>query len=540
LNQSYLIEIKNTTRYEDIQELGGGSVFWTQKVTMDIKTNRCYFFLLFLSVSLLTGQTRVRLSSQAQDFDFSLAERTRPAKTGETLPSTCAVGDLFYRSSAQAGENLHGCTSQNVWTILGSMSMFQLPSVTMSSGSVLVGKNCLAATCSLRFGAAVYFYSTLSTAALPVGSGGASTVFLYVRANGIRYLGVNGSAVTGATLSNLVLESGITSFPPEAFPLATCQAAGGAFTSCIEYRASGRDLLESADSSIVISNGGNGRQLIAVNPASVLATTANSDLSGRNKVNYQALSTSLPNHPTAGTVANRLVALSGGVATVAPVGADRRVVGVCSNNCGVTGTARVTTRGQVPCTFDGATTAGDYVKPSATLAGYCTSAGAVRPLTGPVLGFMLSTQTGSGTYDMLLESDGGNPESGNRPLDYSYLATFLPNDASTPTTPARLVMLTATGTVQLAPAGAAARVLGICLSGCGNSGQARVVTRGTTTCAFDGAAVVGHYVRMSDTVAGGCMDAGASRPASGAVLGYILSALAGSGNGTVLLEPDIH
>jgi hypothetical protein len=39
---------------------------------------------------------------------------TAPIKTGTTIPATCVVGDMFYKSDATAGQNLYGCTATNV------------------------------------------------------------------------------------------------------------------------------------------------------------------------------------------------------------------------------------------------------------------------------------------------------------------------------------------------------------------------------------------------------------------------------------------
>ena len=41
---------------------------------------------------------------------------------GATPPGTCAVGDVFFDTDAPAGENWLGCTSPNVWTMLGKQS----------------------------------------------------------------------------------------------------------------------------------------------------------------------------------------------------------------------------------------------------------------------------------------------------------------------------------------------------------------------------------------------------------------------------------
>ena len=63
------------------------------------------------------GQTLLSLDSQSKNIDFTKAAFTRPVKTGTVLPSTCSVGDLFFQTSATAGQNLYGCASANTWTV---------------------------------------------------------------------------------------------------------------------------------------------------------------------------------------------------------------------------------------------------------------------------------------------------------------------------------------------------------------------------------------------------------------------------------------
>src|SRR5689334_24754952 len=36
--------------------------------------------------------------------------------SGTTLPSTCNVGDVFFKSNATAGQNIYECASLNTWT----------------------------------------------------------------------------------------------------------------------------------------------------------------------------------------------------------------------------------------------------------------------------------------------------------------------------------------------------------------------------------------------------------------------------------------
>ncbi len=68
------------------------------------------------------GQTLVDLGTQGRNVDFSNAAETRPAKVGTSLPSSCAIGDLFFNTSRPAGQNLFGCASLNTWALIGQSS----------------------------------------------------------------------------------------------------------------------------------------------------------------------------------------------------------------------------------------------------------------------------------------------------------------------------------------------------------------------------------------------------------------------------------
>jgi hypothetical protein len=72
-------------------------------------------------------------------------------------------------------------------------------------------------------------------------------------------------------------------------------------------------------------------------------------------------------------------------------------------------------------------------------------------------------------------------------------------------------------------------IVGICVSGCGNSGQATIQQSGGGICNFDGATTAGDYVQISSTVGGSCHDVGASYPGSGQVIGRVESTNGTSG-----------
>src|SRR5579864_1644694 len=62
-------------------------------------------------------QTLVDLRTQTKSVDFTAANTTKPFKSGTVVPSTCSVGETFFKTDALAGSNLYACTALNSWTL---------------------------------------------------------------------------------------------------------------------------------------------------------------------------------------------------------------------------------------------------------------------------------------------------------------------------------------------------------------------------------------------------------------------------------------
>ena len=77
-------------------------------------------------------------------------------------------------------------------------------------------------------------------------------------------------------------------------------------------------------------------------------------------------------------------------------------VGICLFNCGTTGNAIIIYHGIASCSFDGATTANDFVGLSDTQDGKCKDIGAVKPMKDRIVGRVLSTNGSGGVYEVLL------------------------------------------------------------------------------------------------------------------------------------------
>src|SRR5215469_2809208 len=123
----------------------------------------------------------------------------------------------------------------------------------------------------------------------------------------------------------------------------------------------------------------------------------------------------IPNASTTGTTANTLTKLTGAPSTaVIASTTDNKsgvVMGITVGGAGTTGNAVVTFAGFANCVFDGATTAGDFVTVSTTVAGNCHDIGSAQPFdSSQMIGRVTTSNAAAGTYGVLL-----NPQTANSP-----------------------------------------------------------------------------------------------------------------------------
>ena len=109
------------------------------------------------------------LTATAGTVDFTAATATSAFRTGTSLPATCAVGNLFFKSDATPGQNIYMCQSTNNWT------------QQLNSGT---GSPCTTTALGLQFNSA--------------GSFGCLTNATYVLATGV--LSINQKADTNGTI----------------------------------------------------------------------------------------------------------------------------------------------------------------------------------------------------------------------------------------------------------------------------------------------------------------------------------------------------
>jgi hypothetical protein len=74
-------------------------------------------WLAVLVAVAAAAQTQVDLRSQSKSVDFSGANPTKPMAAGTVLPSTCSTGQMFFVTTASAGQNVFGCTATNIWSL---------------------------------------------------------------------------------------------------------------------------------------------------------------------------------------------------------------------------------------------------------------------------------------------------------------------------------------------------------------------------------------------------------------------------------------
>ena len=82
-----------------------------------------------------------------------------------------------------------------------------------------------------------------------------------------------------------------------------------------------------------------------------------------------------------------------------------------SGGSGTSGNAVVTYRGYAQCSFDGGTTAADYVIASTSNAADCRDAGSSRPSGVQVIGRVLSSNVAAGTYTVFVGMEPASPMS---------------------------------------------------------------------------------------------------------------------------------
>ena len=134
-------------------------------------------------------------------------------------------------------------------------------------------------------------------------------------------------------------------------------------------------------------------------------------ITGWGMVNQTVGFLNIANASATGTTLWTLTKLTGAPSTAVIAGtSDNKsggIVGVTVAGAGTSGFATVQKLGQTQCVFDGSTTADDFVTVSTGTGGDCTDNASTLPADGSqVIGQVLTTNSGGGTYPIILTSIG--------------------------------------------------------------------------------------------------------------------------------------
>lgn len=92
-----------------------------------MRLKHSFLLIIFMFISygatVVSAQTRVDLSTQAKNIDFTNAPSVRPFRGGTALPATCVIGEMFFKMDAPTGSNVYGCVALNTWALQGQGSV---------------------------------------------------------------------------------------------------------------------------------------------------------------------------------------------------------------------------------------------------------------------------------------------------------------------------------------------------------------------------------------------------------------------------------
>lgn len=242
------------------------------------------------SAAGLLAQTQVDLRSQSKQVDFSTAPSTRPVKTGTVLPSVCAVGELFFRTSATPGQNLFGCTATNTWIQLsggsggGSTTAWTDLRILRVSGTQLtIGDTCSPSTpCLVRFGSTVISIQAAMTATIAAGTG-TGMARVYVTEAGVVLVDHSLSAglTVNCTAGCNTQQTVVPAFPANSVPLGEVLITSGAWASVADMRAALHNRAMTAGQGIAITETA-GVATVEIDTADVARLGGANDWTGAN------------------------------------------------------------------------------------------------------------------------------------------------------------------------------------------------------------------------------------------------------------------
>lgn len=107
-------------------------------------------------------------------------------------------------------------------------------------------------------------------------------------------------------------------------------------------------------------------------------------------------------------VTNKLAKFNGSCAVITTTFDTANIIGITGNSGGASSGAQIAIGGHIPCVFDGATTAGDWVVNSTSAPGDCHDSGSsAAPTSSQGLGYAGSSNAGAGIYIVYVSAAGG-------------------------------------------------------------------------------------------------------------------------------------
>lgn len=187
------------------------------------------WFWIILAIGIAAGQTKVSLKNQAREYDLSQATAVRPFTVTSTLPATCRVGEMRFRTDVTPGQNLFGCAADNLWVPMTATATVYDPGVRLDrsgASSLVIGADCtLQKPCRFRFGSIVH--TITSPGQLTISGGGSGQIYIFVTSTGQFGVAMTPTASLTLGCTGCSLMPSATSFPMNSIPLWTWVATGG-------------------------------------------------------------------------------------------------------------------------------------------------------------------------------------------------------------------------------------------------------------------------------------------------------------------------
>lgn len=186
----------------------------------------------------LSAQTKIDLSTQVKNVDFSGASATKPNRAGASLPATCTQAETFFLTTAPAGQNLYGCPNANTWVLLSggsgggggvtitptaTVSLTDLQISTIDSTHLSIGAGCQPASpCVVRWNTQTIKIIAPAVLTITPGPNNVGTVFVWLDPNTtpVINVGMSNFPTTGLGIcSGCIVNEGVGQYPASSIPL---------------------------------------------------------------------------------------------------------------------------------------------------------------------------------------------------------------------------------------------------------------------------------------------------------------------------------